>query len=84
MNTDAAEGMTQLNKEDAKAPGSIPESYLLCRECDGTWVDSRHGECTACAEHTTSRDFRLCLSCALRDRRCQHCAEQVEVRIANC
>jgi hypothetical protein len=74
-------GMKQLEKQKQSEP--LPESYLLCRECDGSWVDSRHGKCT-CGQHTTSRDFELCLSCALTKHQCQHCGEHMQVRISVC
>ncbi len=74
----------KLEKEQKLPLPVVPESYLLCSECDGTWVDAHHGRCTHCAEHTTSRDFHLCLACALREKRCQHCGEQMQVRIASC
>jgi hypothetical protein len=73
--------MKELEKQ--KRPEPLPESYLLCPECDGTWVDSRHGHCH-CGEHTTSRDFVLCLACALNHQKCQHCGQQVRVRISRC
>ncbi len=76
------EGTKQLQRIET-APG-VPESYLLCHDCDGTWVDAHHGNCTHCEEHTTSRDFHLCLACALRERRCQHCGEEIQVRITTC
>jgi len=78
-------GMKQFQKqkrEEQQPP--LPESYLLCRECDGTWVDSRHGACAHCPMHTTSQDFHLCLSCALAERCCQHCGSEIHVHIANC
>jgi hypothetical protein len=75
------EGIKQLSKEKGHDP--IPESYLLCPECDGTWVDASNGQCH-CGEHTTSSDFMLCLACALTQHRCQHCGEHVHVKIAQC
>ena len=62
----------------------LPESYLLCRECDGTWVDSRDGTCSHCTGHTTSQDFHLCLACALREKRCQHCGDEMVLGITTC
>ena len=74
--------MKQLNKKERTEP--VPESYLLCRECDGMWVDARDGRCAHCSGQTTSKDFHLCLSCALRERRCQNCSQEIEVHIATC
>ncbi len=78
--------MKQLHKHKQERQRSepLPESYLLCRECDGTWVDSRHGSCTHCSVHTTSQDFHLCLSCALSEKRCQHCGQEMHIHIAKC
>lgn len=76
------EGTKQLTKATSTEP--LPESYLLCRDCDGTWVDSRHGDCGHCEGDTTSKDFHLCLACALRTHRCQHCGQQVHVHITSC
>lgn len=76
------EGQKQFTRKD-DAP-MVPESYLLCHECDGSWVDANHGRCAHCEEKTTSKDFHLCLSCALREHRCQHCGEQVRLHIASC
>lgn len=76
-------GMKQLENKNHEAP-QLPESYLLCRECDGTWVDARDGQCSHCTHETTSRDFHLCLACALREHRCQHCGDQMHIRITTC
>lgn len=76
--------MKQLQKQKRESLPELPESYLLCRECDGTWVDSRHGSCAHCPMHTTSQDFHLCLSCALREKRCQHCGGEINIRITSC
>jgi hypothetical protein len=77
--------MKEGTKQFAKTgPEPIPESYLLCRECDGSWVDARNGSCAHCREHTTSKDFHLCLSCALRERKCQNCSQEIEVNIPTC
>ncbi len=75
-------GGLQKQKQPQQEP--IPESYLLCHECDGTWVDSRIGKCAHCSMHTTSQDFHLCLSCALREKRCQHCGQEMHVHITKC
>ena len=77
-------GMKELHKQKNKSSEPLPESYLLCRECDGTWVDSHHGNCAHCAGATTSRDFHLCLACSLRECLCQHCGDQVQVHISQC
>jgi hypothetical protein len=74
----------QKQKQERQRSEPLPESYLLCRECDGTWVDSRNGTCMHCSVHTTSQDFHLCLSCALSEKRCQHCGQEMHVHIANC
>lgn len=76
------EGHKQFTRKD-DAP-LVPESYVLCRDCDGSWVDANHGACAHCDGGTTSKDFHLCLSCALREHRCQHCGEQVHLHIASC
>jgi hypothetical protein len=74
------EGTKQLRKHEEP----VPESYLLCTECDGTWVDSKHGRCTDCPLNTTSKDFHLCLGCALREHRCQHCGQRMHIHITSC
>lgn len=74
--------MKQLQKQKQSDP--LPESYLLCRECDGTWVDSHHGDCAHCTQDTSSRDFHLCLACALHEHRCQHCGQDIQVHITKC
>ncbi|MBP6885740.1 MAG: hypothetical protein KBC02_00645 [Candidatus Pacebacteria bacterium] len=77
-------GMRHLQKQKRSQQPELPESYLLCPECDGTWVDSRHGSCAHCPIGTSSQDFHLCLSCALHEKRCQHCGQEITVKIANC
>lgn len=77
------EGTKQLGEKQC-APEPVPESYLLCRDCDGTWVDSRNGRCAHCPLETQSRDFHLCLVCALRQHKCQHCGQEMQIRITAC
>lgn len=63
--------------------GHLKESYLLCPHCDGRWVDANPRLC-GCGQPATSKDFLLCLACALQHRRCQHCGKRVQVRIEQC
>ena len=62
---------------------TLKESYLLCTHCDGQWVDAKPRTCD-CGLTASSKDFILCLACALRRRRCQHCGKKVNVRIDCC
>jgi hypothetical protein len=78
----STEGMKELHKH--KRTQELPESYLLCSECDGTWVEAKHGQCHECPHDTASSDFHLCLTCALDQRRCQHCGQRMHIRITSC
>jgi hypothetical protein len=80
--------MKQLDKKPTEKRISpqppVPESYLLCRDCDGSWVASSHGVCRRCTKQSSSSDFRFCLACALHDHRCQHCGSDIELKIYSC
>lgn len=70
-------------KTETDTTGRMKESYLLCPHCDGQWVDAHPRTC-ACGKPATSRDFVLCLACALQRRRCQNCGKRVSVKIDSC
>ena len=78
------EDMKHIEEKQKRTEGQLPESYLLCRDCDGTWVDGRNGTCAHCPHPTTSKDFHLCLMCALDEKRCQHCGQEISINISSC